>query len=179
MSECSPLSPIFDRPRQCSLRFAIRTSTRSSSFAKCRKMEPIARRCIDGRSAGFGGNASPQLKRSVCGAQIPIARAAPPLVPPARFLPLEAFGRRPPVSVAPLVNGRHPKPFTRCERLSKSRSFPLCLDKQTLTTLMRTGGSRHMTKPRVELVRPGLHRSPASAVATNASCADSRFDCCR
>jgi hypothetical protein len=25
---------------------------------------------------------------------------------------LEAFGRRPPVHAAPLVSGRHPKPFT-------------------------------------------------------------------
>jgi hypothetical protein len=27
-------------------------------------------------------------------------------------LPLEAFGRRPPVPVASIVSGRHPKPFT-------------------------------------------------------------------
>src|SRR5580700_7278798 len=35
-----------------------------------------------------------------------------PHIPPSRFPPLEAFGRRPPVPVASFVSGRHPKPFT-------------------------------------------------------------------
>jgi hypothetical protein len=33
----------------------------------------------------------------------------------ARFPPLEGFGRRAPVSVAPFVSGRHPKPFTKAD----------------------------------------------------------------
>ena len=52
------------------------------------------------------------LRRIVCGAQIPIAHAAPPTYPCPRFPPLEAFGRRPPALDATPSCGRHPKPFT-------------------------------------------------------------------
>jgi hypothetical protein len=40
-------------------------------------------------------------RRHIRGAQIPIAPAAPPHVPPSRVLSLEVFGRRPPVYLPP------------------------------------------------------------------------------
>jgi len=39
--------------------------------------------------------------------------AAPSYVPPARFPPLEAFGRRPPNARRRVSSGRHPKPYTK------------------------------------------------------------------
>src|SRR6266571_338203 len=49
-------------------------------------------------------------------AQIPIEHAAGPYVPFPRFPPLEVFRRRPPVSAAPFVSGRHPKSAARVSR---------------------------------------------------------------
>ena len=37
--------------------------------------------------------------------------------------------------------------FTKCERLVESRSFPLCLSKQTLATLARASRSRQLKAP--------------------------------
>jgi hypothetical protein len=47
----------------------------------------------------------PQLAHRARGAQIPIAPAVPPHVPPARFPPLEAFGRRPSACAATSIIG--------------------------------------------------------------------------
>ena len=47
----------------------------------------------------------PQFAHRARATQIPIAPAVPPHVPPARFPPLEAFGRRPPAYLAPTLIG--------------------------------------------------------------------------
>ena len=99
MSECLLLSPIVLWPRSHSLRVAIRTSTRSTVFAKRRQILSEQADLPSDQRRAIGSIASPTLKRPVRSAQIPIARAAPPCVPPARlpcmglFLS-RRFGRR-------------------------------------------------------------------------------------
>jgi hypothetical protein len=68
------------------------------AYNSCRNRHCHRRRSL----RAFGGQ---QLKYRIRRAQIPIARAAPPRVPPARFPPLEAFGRRPAACAAPSLIG--------------------------------------------------------------------------
>jgi hypothetical protein len=77
--------------------------------------------------------ARPSLRPIIRSAQFPIERAAPPTYPFPRFPPLEAFGRRPPVHAAPLVSGRHPKPFTIATEMECPRyvRFPPNSDRRT------------------------------------------------
>jgi hypothetical protein len=104
-------SPIFDRPRRHSPRYATRTSTRSALLDQRTCAPPQRSPRQPHRHRSTPAIAVPQLTHLARGDQIPIEPAAPPYVPPSRFLPLEAFGRRPPNSRCRPSCGRHPKPL--------------------------------------------------------------------
>jgi len=131
MPQCSSFSPRLDRPPRRSLRYPTRTSTRSIFTAQRSRVRPRRSAHPPLRRRSVRSIQLPQLRHLVCGAQIPIAPAAPPLVPPSRFPPLKVFVRRPPESAAPFVRGRHPKTFTDSERLMASKCRPQHPSKRT------------------------------------------------
>jgi hypothetical protein len=97
--------PSLDWPRRRSLGHATRASGEGALAGQRigvrprRPAQPLHRR----RSVrAIDPPHSPPRAR---GTQIPIARAAPPHVRPARFPPLEAFGRRPSACAAPSLIG--------------------------------------------------------------------------
>ncbi len=112
-----------------------RQSNRSSSInaAVFARPKPFRHRT---RVDSCPPSASPQLTPRTRDAQIPIAHAAPPYVPPSRFPPLQAFGRRPPQSAAPFAraagirNPSHQRPNGNRLRhfvswVQRGRRFPV------------------------------------------------------
>jgi hypothetical protein len=109
---CSSPSLALDRPRHSALIFPARISNRPT-LHHVRSDPPSIHQPPHRRTACWIG--SIPIKHLTRGSQIPIAPPARPCVPPARFPPLEAFGRRPPNSRCRPSCGRHPKPFTNPE----------------------------------------------------------------
>ena len=105
ISQCASVLPLLHRPRRRSLRSATRTS-KEDAFADqrtvARPQRPAQPRH---RRRSTCANDVPQFAHRARGTQIPIAHAAPPNVPPARFPSLEAFGRRPSACAAPSIIG--------------------------------------------------------------------------
>jgi len=105
---CSSLSLPLDQPRQSAFRYPSDVANRPTTCAGRRHI-PLIHRLLHRRAACWTDSIPfNQLTR---GAQIPIAPAARPTFPYARFPSLEAFGRRPPNSPRRPSCGRHPKPL--------------------------------------------------------------------
>jgi len=107
---CSARSLALDRPRQSALKYPTVASI-SPTVRHVRRDPPPINKSLHRRTTCWIG--SIHISQLTRGTQIPIAPAARPYVPPARFPPLEAFRRRPPNSRCRPSCGRHPKPFTR------------------------------------------------------------------
>jgi hypothetical protein len=109
---CSSRSLALDRPRQSAPRYPPVVANRATVL-DLRRDPPLIHdplRCHT--ICSISSVSTNQLTR---GSQISIAPAARLYVPPARFPPLEAFGRRPPNTRRRRSSGRHPKPFTFAE----------------------------------------------------------------
>jgi hypothetical protein len=115
MPQCPSFSPLLHRPQRRSLRYPTQTSTRSILIGQRSCVRPQRSAHAPQRPRSVRSIASPHLRHLVRGPQIPIAPAPPPHIPPSRFPPLEAFGRRPPECGASFASGRHPKPFTKVD----------------------------------------------------------------
>jgi hypothetical protein len=106
---CSSCSLALDQPRQSAPGFPAPAANRPTIYTtRCRL--PLIRQPLRGRTTRCIG--AIQIRQLARGTQIPIASAARPYVPQARFPPLEAVGRRPPNTPRRPSCGRHPKPFT-------------------------------------------------------------------
>jgi hypothetical protein len=101
MPRSSSFAPLLGRPRRHSRRYATRTSTEPTLRDQRATVRPQRSAQPPHRPRSLRPFDLPQLTHRIRRAQIPIAPAAPPRVPPARFPPLEAFGRRPSACAAP------------------------------------------------------------------------------
>ena len=97
--------PLPDRLRRRSLGYATRASKQHTFADQCTAVRPQRSAQPPHRSRSTRTIDVPQLTHRLRGAQIPIAPAVPLRVPPARFPPLEAFGRRPSARAAPSIIG--------------------------------------------------------------------------
>ena len=104
-SSRSPRTPCRHQPRRRSLEYDPGSAIRASIFLPKRrsprpkKADHLRQRHRPPRAIRSTAFSPP--KHIIRDAQIPIAPAAPPHVPPSRFLSLEAFGHRPPRCAAP------------------------------------------------------------------------------
>ena len=106
---CLSRSLPLDWPRQSALRFPADISNRPTVH-DVRRDPPLIHEPLHRRTTCWIG--STPITHLARDSQISIAPAARFYVPPARFPPLEAFGRRPPNTRRRPSSGRHPKPFT-------------------------------------------------------------------
>jgi len=97
------------RPQQNAPRYPSAVASRSTVH-DFRRDTPLIHDLLCCRTTCRTG--SIHISQFARGNQIPMAPAAKPYVPQARFPPLEAFGRQPPISPRRPSSGRHPKPFT-------------------------------------------------------------------
>ena len=109
---CLSRSLPLDWPRQSALRFPADISNRPTVH-DVRRDPPLIHEPLHRRTTCWIG--STPITHLARDSQISIAPAARFYVPPARFPPLEAFGRRPPNTRRRPSSGRHPKPFTKTE----------------------------------------------------------------
>jgi hypothetical protein len=89
---CSSRSLALDRPRQSTPRHPPAAANRRTTY-RVRRLPPRIHQRLRRRTTRC--TSSIQISKPARGTQIPIALAAPPYGPHARFPPLEAFGRRP------------------------------------------------------------------------------------
>ena len=87
MPQCSSFSPLRDRPQRCSLTLANQASTRSIFINQPSCVRPHQSPHPPQPRRSVRSIPSPQLRRLVGGAQIPIAPAAPSRFPQRAFLP--------------------------------------------------------------------------------------------
>jgi hypothetical protein len=87
MPQCSSFSPLLDRPRRRSPGYANHASTRSIFINQPSCVRPHQSPHPPQPRRSVRSIPSPQLRRLVGGAQIPIARAAPSRLPQRAFLP--------------------------------------------------------------------------------------------
>src|SRR6476620_651037 len=106
---CLSRSLPLDWPRQSALRFPADISNRPTVH-DVRRDPPLIHEPLHRRTTCWIG--SPPITHLARDSQISIAPAARFYLPPARFPPLQAFGRRPPNTRRRPSSGRHPKPFT-------------------------------------------------------------------
>jgi hypothetical protein len=109
---CLSRSLPLDWPRQSALRFPADISNRPTVH-DVRRDPPLIHEPLHRRTTCWIG--STPITHLARDSQISIAPAARFYVPPARFPPLEAFGRRPPNTRRRPSSGPHPKPFTKTE----------------------------------------------------------------
>src|SRR6478672_11819791 len=109
---CLSRSLPLDWPRQSALRFPADISNRPTVH-DVRRDPPLIHEPLHRRTTCWIG--STPITHLARDSQISIAPAARFYLPPARFPPLQAFGRRPPNTRRRPSSGRHPKPFTFSE----------------------------------------------------------------
>jgi hypothetical protein len=104
-SYCSPFSPVANPRGRRSFKFPASTSIAPPIFTARRRKTP--------RQDDRHQPRRPHSKSTQAAVKTnPHNDCGTPNVPQPRFLPLEAFGRRPQQRAARSVTGRHPKPFT-------------------------------------------------------------------
>ena len=117
---CLSRSLPLDWPRQSALRFPADISNRPTVH-DVRRDPPLIHEPLHRRTTCWIG--STPITHLARHSQISIAPAARFYVPPARFPPLEAFGRRPPNTRRRPSSGRHPKPFTSTDLTTPKSDF--------------------------------------------------------
>ena len=117
---CPSRSLALDRPRQSALRYPAVVSNRPTIYS-VRPDPTLIHAPLHRRPTCWSG--STPITHLTRGSQISIAPAARLYVPPARFPPLEAFGRRPPNTRRRPSSGRHPKPFTATDSCTAANSI--------------------------------------------------------
>src|SRR5882724_9266618 len=120
---CLSRSLPLDWPRQSALRFPADISNRPTVH-DVRRDPPLIHEPLHRRTTCWIG--STPITHLARDSQISIAPAERFYVPPARFPPLEAFGRRPPNTRRRPSSGRHPKPFTKPDFSAVPNHFRFC-----------------------------------------------------
>jgi len=149
---CSARSLALDRPRQSALKYPTVASI-SPTVRHVRRDPPPINKSLHRRTTCWIG--SIHISQLTRGTQIPIAPAARPYVPPARFPPLAAFGRRPPNSRCRPSYGRHPKPFTIAV-ISHALTSPAAFGNFQLPPRISSRAARNATSPANRSIRQGM-----------------------